>query len=213
MSELNKTQRTKLVKLISIIRKGQKAFLETATAVYEINKEKLYSPHKTLAKFCREEFDFSANDTNRYRNAGALLVELKDFEVLPKNEGQCRQFLKLSTTAEKIEAWSEVVRRNKQGTPITAMMIAEVIAGDAPKDVRSTTTNKTLQKLEKAYSTVELLSTLAKDDSLLRGLEKDQIDEVAVTLKNIIVAVEEIQEMMNAQIAKDAELNLELVGE
>lgn len=130
--KLTPTEKKTLTKLVSVIRKGQKAFLETAKAIRKIGVDKLFDPsHATLFEFCAAEFDMSSTETTRYRKAGGVLNDLAKFSVLPTCEGQCRELAKLSDSAHRVDVWKRVVDR---GEKITAAMIKEEIDGPITKD-------------------------------------------------------------------------------
>jgi hypothetical protein len=117
--------------LETVIRKGQEAFLTTAEAVYEIGRDNLYAPEfESLADYCLARWDWSANDTSRYKNAGLVITTLKEagVTVLPANEGQCRELTKIGGDV-LVKTWGEVVEQAEdEGKRITAAMIRDAVA-------------------------------------------------------------------------------------
>ncbi|MBI1347126.1 hypothetical protein GC163_12650 [bacterium] len=115
----NKTDK----QLITLVKRGQEAFFETAFAVWEIDRRKIWKESaKSMADFCDMEFGMSPADVTRYKGAARVLLNLHGFSVLPTNEGQARELVRLRHAEPQKTVWKAVV---DSGEPITARLIRE----------------------------------------------------------------------------------------
>ena len=88
ISMANKTDK----QLLALVKNGQRAFFETAKAIWEIDKRNMWQASaKSMAEFCENEFGMSPADVSRYKGAARVLIHLAEFSVLPTNEGQARE--------------------------------------------------------------------------------------------------------------------------
>lgn len=113
--------------LLAIVRRGQEAFFQTAHAIWEIDRRKLWkTSHKSLADFCDVEFGMSPADVSRYKGAARVLLNLAGFSQLPTNEGQARELVRLRHAEPQKQVWQAVLDRVAETEePITARLIRE----------------------------------------------------------------------------------------
>lgn len=121
------------------ISKGMEAFLDTARAIYAIGLEGLFKPQFTsLTAYCSTRWDMDKVTTSRYRQAGEVLADLEGLEVMPKNEGQCREIAKLPRNKRKT-VWQRLVKLSqKSQVPITAQAIKNQIDRAIVRGIEST---------------------------------------------------------------------------
>ncbi len=122
MSKLDASQKSELKKLESAISKGQTAFFEMCKAILEIDRRKLYLPYSSLVDYCEDRWDMSPSEVSRYRGAAMLLEHLNGFEVLPTNESQARELVRLKHQKPQREVWQAVIDSKEK---ITAKLIAD----------------------------------------------------------------------------------------
>lgn len=113
--------------LIAIVRKGQQAFFEMANAIYEIDKREIWKKSATsMAEFCEIEFGMSPTDISRYKGASRVLKNLSEFSILPTNEGQARELVRLRHADPQQKVWRAVLKRVEYSSEaITARLIRE----------------------------------------------------------------------------------------
>lgn len=136
-SELSSSEKTQLRKLETVIKKGQRAFCDTAKAVLEIEDGKLFREnHASISAYCAGVWDMSAPEVSRLRKAARVLAALEagGFDKLPVCESQALALAglrkkddrgKLVLDSDKVtKAWKAVVDK---GGKITADLIGEVV--------------------------------------------------------------------------------------
>ncbi len=122
MVALTAVQKSELKRLESAISKGQAAFFEMCKAILEIDTRKLYIPCPSLVDYCEKRWDMTASEVCRYRGAALVLEHLNGFDVLPKNESQARELVKLKHQKPQQEVWQAVIDSGKK---ITAKLVED----------------------------------------------------------------------------------------
>lgn len=114
--------------LLAIVKRGQEAFFQMAFAIYEIDRRELWkTSHKSFVGFCKVEFGMCQADVSRYKNAARALMNLSGFSVLPINEGQTRELVRLRHAEPQKKVWQAVLDRVADTEePITAKLIRTV---------------------------------------------------------------------------------------
>ncbi len=136
-SELTKEETTQLRQLEGVIKKGQRAFCDTAKAVLEIEDGKLYREnHASISAYCAGVWDMSAPEVSRLRKAARVLAALEagGFDKLPVCESQALALAGLRKEDAKgkfvldpdkvTKAWQAVIDK---GGKVTADLIGEVV--------------------------------------------------------------------------------------
>lgn len=126
--KLTAKQEGRLARLEAVVLKGERAFLDAAVALYEIEQKKLFSPaYESLLDYALDRFDFDQKKTGRYRRAGRVLAALKGCDVLPVTESQARELSPLDGEVLK-KVWLGVVARSQEtGERINAAVIREEV--------------------------------------------------------------------------------------
>lgn len=125
--------------LFTIVVKGQESFFSMAFAILEIDKRKIWEKsHSSMAAFCEIKFGISTSDVSKLKGAARALLNLKEFPILPSNEGQAREIVSLKHAEPQRKVWKavlELVEESKE--PITARLIKETaiaVLGDSVSD-------------------------------------------------------------------------------
>jgi hypothetical protein len=86
-------------------------------ALLKIRDERLYRPHQTFEKYCKERWDFGHSYVNYLMGSTKVIEHLKTstiVEVLPRTESQLRPLTKLEPEQQLI-AWQKVVETAPEG--------------------------------------------------------------------------------------------------
>lgn len=134
----------------NVLSKGQAAFVASAKAVVEIVDNRLFaSEFSDKSSYFVARWDWSKQDLLRFENAGRVLqvLEREGFagDLLPKNEGQCRELHRRSSVdgkfdeARLVTLWHSLTDSAEK---ITAKMIAEKAHNLFPKVQSSPSSEK-----------------------------------------------------------------------
>jgi hypothetical protein len=109
------------------------AFLRVGSALIEIHDKKLYrGEFKTWEMFCRDKFNLGRSQADRLMKSASAVEKMSpigDKKLLPLNEYQVRELLRLKSVEERQEVWAEVVAKAETGEGgLTAKEIGENIA-------------------------------------------------------------------------------------
>jgi len=173
--------------LLTIIKKGQQAFFQTANAIYEIDRRKLWkTSHKSLVGFCEVEFGMNQADVSRYKNAARALMNLADFKVLPTCEGQTRELVRLRHAEPQKKVWQAVLDLvSHVPQPITAKLIrqtAEHVLGNGEEEQSEPEIK--LTGVGKLVQVVQLLSGIVIDPDE-HGAAREQLELIQSKLDDL----------------------------
>jgi hypothetical protein len=151
MENLTAEECKKLEGLETIIRNGQKAFVEAGKALEEIRDKRLYRmKHKTFEGYCQDQWDFRKSHANRLILAAEAYCELHQhnpqFDLTPNGainitESLMRPLTLLKTPEERQRAWNRAVKEVSNPKDVTAKVVKKAI-GKVPtyKHKQATTT-------------------------------------------------------------------------
>jgi hypothetical protein len=117
------TEKTELHKLESVIEKGLQTFLDVGNALLSIRDQRLYrGTHTAFDAYCRERWNFSKTQANRFIAASEVAKNLAPIGVTPRSESQVR--LLSSLPAEKqVKVFERAAKTAGGAEKVTAQSI------------------------------------------------------------------------------------------
>ena len=167
--------------LLAIVRRGQEAFFQTAFAIYEIDRRKLWkTAAKSLADFCDVEFGMNPADVSRYKGAARVLMNLDGFS-------QARELVRLRHAEPQKTVWQAVVDRVAEtGEAITAKLIRETAESvfDQPEEETQPEPEIVVSGVGRLVQVAQMLSdvTVAEDE---RNAAREQLDLIQTILDGL----------------------------
>ncbi|MDB5392151.1 MAG: hypothetical protein JWM11_7797 [Planctomycetaceae bacterium] len=128
-----------------------------------------------------KQWNFSRNDTSRYKRAGEVLAELVGSRILPTSESQCRQLAKLRPGSRK-EVWDSLVSLAADGK-----VTAEDIADECYEyfaELKRNDREALLRKLKRIKKNLECLEWIPLTPDII-----DHLKELAVMLATVLYGI------------------------
>lgn len=112
---------------MAVIRKNQKAMIESLDALVEIHDSRLYREnYSTFDEFCRAELGISRRHAYRMIDATNVLKNVSPgTQILPTTEKQLRSLTSLEPEEQR-EVWQRVIENNNGNSP-TAKQVQEEV--------------------------------------------------------------------------------------
>lgn len=130
MSTAVVTTSPSLPELEAVIERGLGTFVEVGLALSEILERALYrEDYRTFDDYCRERWGFSRYRAHRIMAASDVTQMLPIGNMLPRNEAQARELVRLPTPEARAEVWNLAVETH--GDRVTAADVrrtAEAVA-------------------------------------------------------------------------------------
>jgi hypothetical protein len=165
------------------IKSNSLSFVETGLLAYKIQVKRLWKKsYKNFREFCQKALGQDSWQIKRTIEAARVVMELvaEGFNILPKNESQCRPLWKiLSEQGDEAlwEAWREVTERLKPHQ-ITEKSICEVLQIER----KETKLQKVLNKLrEQAIKEGLSLAEYLEENLLLEGEQTKEVEEEKIS--------------------------------
>lgn len=193
--KMTEAKQKKLKRMVAKIKKGQLAFLDICRSLHIIESEKLHGSG-SLVKFCIAEFDMTDTEISRYRAAAGVLNDLGEQEVLPSNEGQCRQLVVLKSASRRKQVWDEVLKRHQKGEKITAELIKSV-AGTEPSKKKKAGKGDPVKLIKVVTSHLAILASMS-----LERLNEKQLTAIHGELKTIIATAKTLESDLKDVLGK-----------
>ena len=178
---LTHREKTRLAELEQTISANCNSFITLATAVYRIAAEDLFRPYRSITRYCALKWNFSPNDTSRYKRAGEVLAELAGSRILPTSESQCRQLAKLRPGNRKA-VWDGLVSISPNGK-----VTAEDIADECYEyfaELKRNDHDALLRKFKRIAKELECLEWIPLTPDLI-----DHLKEAALVLTTVLYGI------------------------
>ncbi|MDB5389409.1 MAG: hypothetical protein JWM11_5055 [Planctomycetaceae bacterium] len=178
---LSRRDEARLAELEQTISTNCNSFITIATAIYRIAAEDLFRPYHSITRYCAVKWNFSRNDTSRYKRAGKVLDELAGSRIMPTSESQCRQLAKLRPGSRKA-VWDSLVSISPDGK-VTAEDIADACC-EYFAEVKKNDREALLRRLKRIAKNLQCLETMPLTPDII-----DHLKEVAVLLTTVLYGI------------------------
>lgn len=127
---LNPGERKRLRDCEQTIRAGLGTFIEVGIALMEIRNSKLYrGTHRTFEDYAQSVLSLTRPHAYRLMDSAQVVRDLSpigDISLLPTNEAQARELVRIKTAAERVAAWRKVIGATGD-EPLTAKRVRETL--------------------------------------------------------------------------------------
>lgn len=193
--ELSKEEKELLKDYETRVEQGLKSFTDTALALWEINRKKLYRP-KTWKEYLKDRWHMSRSHGNRFIEAAAIIQHVEkmspkgDIPRLPQNERAYRMVLDLTREEEKPgDAQFKLLRAAAENTKDAPDIVAsDILKAAVNVEIAKKPVNKSKRRLKK------WLGLKTQFEEVLKEIEDERIVE---RLQAILTAFTGLMEPKN----------------
>jgi len=162
-----------------VIETGIKQFLLVGEALRQIKEAELHRNLGTFDEYCKVRWNLGASYAYRLIESAECMAVLKEeadtagYSVLPANESQVRELVRLKKPGRQVTAWKNAVKK-ADGNAVTAEVVAKVVNGMLGTSGKKGSAKSTKQDVEhKLESIGELVhKKLEKSGNLDSGIKK-----------------------------------------